>query len=215
MFVGGDLELRCSCGTVRGVVHGVARRHANRAVCYCDDCQSFAHFLGHAGEILDAYGGTPIVQLSPARLELAAGAEQLRVMRLTAKGALRWYTACCSWPIGNTLATRQVPFLGLIETAIEAGQGADAIDLTVGPVHARAFARFARGDTSVLEKVYKGPPIALALRLAGLMVRWRLRGDHKRSPFFDAETSAPVSAPHVLSPAQLAAVVGARDGVRG
>ena len=40
-----DLPLRCSCGAVTGTLRGVASRRGNRLVCYCDDCQSFAHFL--------------------------------------------------------------------------------------------------------------------------------------------------------------------------
>ena len=37
----------------------------NRMVCYCDDCQAFVHYLGHA-DLLDAHGGTDIVQMAPA-----------------------------------------------------------------------------------------------------------------------------------------------------
>ena len=34
-------------------------------VCYCDDCQAFLHYLGRA-DLLDALGGTDIVQMAPA-----------------------------------------------------------------------------------------------------------------------------------------------------
>ena len=35
-------------------------------------------------------------------------------------------------------------------------------------------------------------------RLVSLLLRWRLRGDQKRSPFFHAETWTPVVEPTVL-----------------
>ena len=50
-----DLPLRCSCGAWRGVLREVTPGSDNRVVCYCDDCQSIAHSLGRAPEILDAY----------------------------------------------------------------------------------------------------------------------------------------------------------------
>jgi len=41
--------LQCQCGTLKGFVDDPQR--ANRAVCYCNDCQAFAHFLGKSDEI--------------------------------------------------------------------------------------------------------------------------------------------------------------------
>jgi hypothetical protein len=34
------------------------------------------------------------------------------------------------------------------------------------------------------------------------MLGWRLRGDHKRSPFFDSSTGSPIAAPRVLTKAE-------------
>jgi Family of unknown function (DUF6151) len=47
--------LQCRCGTLKGYVAHPER--VNRVVCYCRDCQAFAHFLGGANDILDAQGG--------------------------------------------------------------------------------------------------------------------------------------------------------------
>src|SRR5688572_12534539 len=102
-----DLPVRCSCGTLRAVVRGASGGRGNHVVCYCDDCQSFAHFLERADDTLDAHGGTEIYQMSPARLEIIDGADRLACVRLAPKGLLRWYAACCRTPIGNTLASRQ------------------------------------------------------------------------------------------------------------
>jgi hypothetical protein len=60
-------ELSCRCGTVRGRVAEASPSSVNRIVCYCVDCQAFAHHLRRA-DVLDAHGGSDIVQVAPARL---------------------------------------------------------------------------------------------------------------------------------------------------
>ncbi len=79
------LPIRCSCAALRGTALGVSANRGNRVVCYCDDCQSFAYFLGRADQILDAHGGTDIFQTSPARLEML-GPIRARVNARFAKG---------------------------------------------------------------------------------------------------------------------------------
>jgi hypothetical protein len=192
--------LACRCGTVRAVAHGVTPKSGNHGVCYCDDCQAFAKFLGRQTDVLDANGGTDIFQLSPACIEFTAGIEHVASMRLTPKGLLRWYASCCNTPIGNTLATSALPFLGLIRAFVTTPASA-----ALGPIRARGFRQFATGDKAAV------PPDPQALwrvllRVVGLMLRWRLRGDHKRSPFFDAKSGAPLSAPRVLSASERAAL---------
>ncbi len=58
--MGMNAEFRCRCGEVRGIVTDASPHTANRVVCYCDDCQAFAHRLGRA-DLLDAHGGSDIV----------------------------------------------------------------------------------------------------------------------------------------------------------
>src|SRR5580693_8835680 len=110
-------QLQCRCGTLRGFVspsHGV-----NRCVCYCRDCQAFAHFLGRADEILDASGGTDVIQTRAANVVFTEGREALACMRLTPNGMLRWYSTCCKTPVGNTTANSKVSFVGLVHTCLE------------------------------------------------------------------------------------------------
>src|SRR5512138_1141593 len=99
-------SLKCSCGRVKGVIADAVV--ANHGVCYCRDCQAFAHFLGRPREILDERGGSDIVQVLPRWVTFTAGIGSLACMRLTPKGLLRWYAPCCNTPIGNTLATPKV-----------------------------------------------------------------------------------------------------------
>ena len=191
-----ELPIRCSCGKLHGHVSDVAPQHCNRVVCYCDDCQAFAHYLGHAEQTLDAYGGTDIVQLSPARVQFTAGVEHLACMRLSPKGLLRWYADCCKTPIGNTMPTRQFAFVGLVHSCLDSG--ANSLDSVLGPVRGKVFRRFAKGAYKLSPKQDR-MPLGMLLRLAGLILLWRIRGDHKRSPFFDQRTGEPSTKPYVLS----------------
>ncbi len=205
-----DLPVRCSCGALRGVARGVSGARGNRLVCYCDDCQSFAHFLEGADQILDAHGGTDIFQMSPARLEITQGVDHLACMRLRPGGLLRWYADCCRTPIGNTPASRQMPFVGLIHSCTDAGPDVRSRDQTLGPVRARINARFAKGDRARLD-AYDRAPASLILRYVRMLLMARLRGDHARSPFLDAQTGERIASPRVLTGEELRAVEAARD----
>ena len=194
-----DLQLQCRCGTVRAIAHGVTPQMGNHCVCYCDDCQAFAKALGRA-DVVDANGGTDIFQLSQARLEFTQGLDRVEWLQLAPKGTARWYASCCNTPIGNTLPRRGVPFVGLIRAFVRESAG-DAL----GPIRARVYRKFAVGDVAAI------PPNnqsqwTMILRLAALIISWQLRGDHKRSPFFDAASGAPLKPSRVLTESERAAL---------
>ncbi|MEE8557012.1 MAG: DUF6151 family protein, partial [Myxococcota bacterium] len=177
-------------------------------VCYCDDCQSFAHFLGGAERILDANGGTDIFQMSPARLEFSEGVEQLACIRLTPGGMLRWHARCCNTPIGNTMAARGIPFVGLIHSCVDHAADRNA---ALGPIRARINGRFAKGDRAQLE-AHDRAPLSLIFHFVPMILRARLRGDHNRSPFFDTKTGKLRVEPRVLTAEELREVERTRDG---
>ena len=89
-------SLRCRCGTLRGYVSHP--EDVNRGVCYCKDCQAFAHFLETADSVLDSAGGTEVIQTTPANVTITQGQSKLACVRLRNKGLLRWYTSCCKTP---------------------------------------------------------------------------------------------------------------------
>jgi hypothetical protein len=201
-----DLAIRCSCGALQGLARDVSPEAGNHVVCYCDDCQAFAHFLGRPTDILDQHGGTEIFQMSQAALILNAGAERLACMRLTVRGLFRWYASCCNTPIGNTLATSKIPFIGLIHRCIEKPPDDTFLEKSLGPIRARVFQQFGIGDRAALPA---GTPLPMVmLRFGRLALRWRLRGDHKHSFFFDPRAGHPIVAPRVLTVAE-------RDELRG
>jgi len=197
-----SLPLECACGAVHWVAREVSGTRGNHVVCYCDDCQSFAHALGNAERVLDANGGSEIFQVSPARIEFGAGREHLACLRLAPGGLLRWYASCCRTPIGNTLASRQVPFVGLVLRSADSESEQRARVAALGPVLGRFNARFAVGDRSRLD-AHERVPVALFVRLLRITVGARLRGEHARSPFFTA-AGATVAVPHVLTAEELA-----------
>ena len=200
-----DLALRCACGTLRGRARDVGPRRSVRLICHCGDCQSFARYLysrGHAGAILDEWGGTEVVQLPPARIELSEGSEELACMRLSEGGLMRWYAGCCYTPVANTLANARVPFAGVIQAFADPDLDAGARDLLLGPVRARVNASAelraeSRGEGPRLDPF----PLGTILRSArGLVGAW-IRGEQWPNPFFDGE-GEPRARPTVLSEAE-------------
>ena len=190
-----ELLLRCRCGAVRGVARDVVPSKVNHCFCYCDDCQAFAHYLGRADDVLDAHGGTEITQMSPANVAIASGADRIAAVRLTDKGLVRWYAGCCNTPIGNTMAASGVPFIGVVQAFIAAPSSA------LGPIRGRGFAKSAKGGRSAVPKDGL-PDLVMVARVLARLLRWRVRGDHKRSAFFDASSGKPLVEPRVLSAAE-------------
>jgi hypothetical protein len=182
----------------------------NRMVCYCDDCQAYAHRLGRA-DLLDAQGGTDVVQIAPASLLFEAGEEHIAGLRLSPKGLYRWYATCCNTPLGNTVGPA-FPFVGIVKHVFEHdGQTAD--DLFGSPV-GKSFGKFAVGTPP--EGSTK-PNFRLLGRAIGKVVGWKLGGKTWPHPFFDRTTGAPRRPITIVPPAEreaLRAYCGPRPTAR-
>jgi hypothetical protein len=181
-----DLELGCRCGQIHGWVRGVAPNAVNRAVCYCDDCQAFMHHIGRV-DLLDEHGGSDIVQVAPACVSYDRGAERIVGVRLGPKGMHRWYASCCKTPLGNTMATPGLPFIGL---SPEVFRGLDArrLDEVFGAPRGKVFGQFAtngapEGSTRL--------PSKLIFNTVRLVLGWKLGGKTWPHPFFERDTAAP------------------------
>jgi hypothetical protein len=138
--MGEQIELRCRCGEVRGMATDLSPRSVNRIVCYCDDCQAFAHQIGRA-DLLDPQGGSDIVQLAPAAMSFTQGQHRIVGLQLKAGGLYRWYASCCNTPFGNTLTPR-IPFVGLLAPAFDKAKWDDAVGKPSGAI----FGKFAVGE---------------------------------------------------------------------
>jgi uncharacterized damage-inducible protein DinB len=123
-------SIHCHCGKLKGTLNRT--QEVNRCVCYCADCQAFARFLKREDEILDEMGGTSIIQTIPANIRFTEGIGNLSCMSLTENGMLRWYAGCCNTPIGNTLSTSNLSFIGLIHNCLSSEQ--TDLDNTFGPI---------------------------------------------------------------------------------
>jgi hypothetical protein len=192
-----DIPLKCRCGSVQGVARNISAESGTRLVCYCDDCQAFARYLGEEESVLDQHGGTDIFQLTPSQIEITQGSEQLRAMRLSEKGMFRWYTECCKTPIGNT-ASAGLPFVGMVHNFMDLS--AATRDAVLGPVRSHGQTRFARA-TLPANLGHPRFPLGIIFRIIRKMLIAKLRGQGQPSPFFDAGGN-PVSTPVVLSPAE-------------
>jgi len=178
-----EAKLSCRCGAVQGVVTNATPQSVNRVVCYCEDCQAFLHQLGRA-DLLDAQGGTDIVQVAPASLTFIKGLDRIAGLRLTPKGLFRWHTTCCSTPVGNTMGPA-IPFVGIVAQTFGAERAQSAFGAPIGAI----LGKYAIGTPPVGST---GINLGLLLRAIAKVLGWRLGGRAWPHPFFHQETREPI-----------------------
>jgi hypothetical protein len=165
----------------------------SRGVCYCKACQAYAHFLGRPSDILDEMGGTDVVATLPKYVSFTQGIEALACTSLTESGMLRWYASCCNTPIGNTPRDFKSSHVGLIHTCLE--DPATNLESSFGPVRMRVNTKHAKGKPELMPM----STIASIARFLGSLIRARLDGSYRHTPFFDPDRGTPVVAPKVLT----------------
>ena len=146
-----------------------------------------------------------VFQTLPKYVTITQGIEALACMRLTEKGLMRWYARCCSTPIGNTAATAKLSFVGLVHSCLEGP--AASLEGSFGPVRAVVNTHSAKGTPKPKSR-------GMAATLAWLipaMIKARLDGGYKKTPFFNMDSGAPVAQPKVLSAAELSRLKSAVD----
>ena len=184
-----ETEWSCGCGATRARID---LRGSGRVVCYCKFCQAFARHTGAANQ-LDGAGGTDLIQTAPERLRFQSGADHLRCLRLSGRGPLRWYVACCGAPLGTTFARRSLPYLALIVAGVQDRDGLPSVQV-------RANIDGARGPVAIKRQRWIGLLLAFALRTAR---SWLTLG-YRNTPFFDG-SGGPVAAVERLTHEQKAA----------
>jgi hypothetical protein len=181
-------KIQCQCGALSGHVRGAGT--CSRVVCYCADCQAFAKFLGRAGDVLDAQGGTEIVQLAQPRVVFSQGKEHLAAVRLSDQGMIRWYAACCNTPLGNTLPDPKVSFIGLIHSVLNRAKMAEDFGKNIAIVNVDS----AIGEPKPKQKGLPG----MIVRFLWIILSMRIGGKYRNSPLF-TESGEPVVSPVILS----------------
>ena len=189
--MGSDISLKCECGEVQGLAKDVSPENGNRIICMCDNCQDYMTHLGKE-EYLDQYGGTDIFQLTPSQIKFTHGQENIRCVKMTENGILRWYAGCCNTPIANTMPSAKIPFAGMPHSFMDHEAGGKTRDQALGPVIAKLFGSFARGNMP--EDAHEKAPFWLFIRSIKLLfVAW-VRGKAKPNPFYNDDGS-PISTP--------------------
>lgn len=187
-----DLALRCACGAVTGTFAAEPKVGA-RGVCYCDDCQAYARWLGREA-LLDAHGGTEVIQTWPARVRIDG---EVSLLRLSQDGLHRWYAGCCRAALANSFGSPRAPFIGLIAHFIADRSPLDAV---FGPAHG-VQGRFAPGGCP--PGVHPSADIGILTNAARLLLRGALAGAHHPHPFFGPQ---PRAVARVLTPQERAAL---------
>lgn len=191
-----NLNLSCTCGKLKGLAENISGPIGNRIVCMCDDCQAFAHYLNRAKDILDVNGGTEIFQVAPFRIKIISGIENLKCIRLSDKGMIRWFAECCNTPIGNTMVSHKVPFVGMIHLLMSSSVGTSQYEKVVGPILAKSMGRFGIGQLP--KDAHQKAPMHLIFRIIRFLFLAWIRKQYQPSPFFDSG-GRPVVEPKVLS----------------
>lgn len=197
-----EMNVSCDCGKVKGTVDP---KHLKgyRAICLCDDCQAYAHSIGRS-DLLDAHGGTDIIPCTPAQYKITQGKELLTCLRLSEKGMFRWYSSCCKTPMGNTMSSPAMPYIGVPQHIYLKNHSASQIDEVFGPVRERMQAQYAIGE--ILPPLsQKTVSLPFLFRAGKLILSSKIRGSGSPSPFFTSE-GKPIAEPHVLSAQELSAL---------
>jgi hypothetical protein len=159
--------------------------------------------LGREKDVLDARGGTDVIQTLPKNVAFTQGIEALACMRLTEKGLLRWYAGCCNTPLGNTLANFKISFIGLVHSCLETPDR--PLQESFGPVRVWINTKSARGNP-------KPKTVGIGTTLVWFMaqpMRARIDGSYKQTAFFLKDKGTPIVPPKVLSGAERANVMKA------
>jgi len=184
--------LQCRCGTLKGYVSHPDMAH--RAVCYCNDCQAFAHFLERPDDaVLNELGGTEIVATLPRHVHFTQGLEALVCMSLSNHGLLRWYASCCNTPIGNTPRDVKISYVGLFHSCLVKRD--PSLQDSFGPVRMVLQTNSAKGQV-------KSTPVrnfVTLLQIMKFVLAARMTGNYKSNPFFVKDRGIPIKQPRVLT----------------
>jgi hypothetical protein len=186
-----NLPLKCKCGAVTGHAEYSHKSDIKRFVCMCGDCQTFPQFLGNPESVLDKNGGTEIIPAFHWQVHLATGSDQLRSVRLSDDGLLRWYTACCRTPVGNSMSNK-MPYMGLVATLVDVADR----EREFGPVAERLMG--SHGIGPLPPSTRKTNSIPFMLYVLKFIIKGILSRKGRASIFF-LPGGGPTSPPTVLS----------------
>jgi hypothetical protein len=146
--------------------------------------------------VLDELGGTDVVTTLQQHLRFTQGKEHLACLSLSEQGLLRWYASCCDTPIANTARDPGLSFVALVHTGL--GASGAALEAELGTIRVPVNPKHAKGKVS-----YSAPRALFSTaRIVASVLRARMNGSWKQSPFFQPDTAEPVVIPRVLGAAE-------------
>jgi len=176
--------VQCDCGKFQGEISNFPQSSLGRVACYCDDCQAFLNKLGRS-ELLDEYGGTEIMPVYPCDFKFLHGAENLKCNRLKPNGLNRWSTTCCNSPIANN---KPGFWIGIFRNAYTCRDSGCLTEL--GPIRSRIMGKFAKPNPPFY--IPKSFDLNAFRVVFPFLLRGKLTGKFKRSPFFKEDSMTPV-----------------------
>lgn len=185
------MEIQCDCGKFRAELTQFPKNTPGRLICYCDDCQAFAHYLKRP-DLLDENGGSEIIPAYPADIKIIAGKELVKCVRLHSKGLYRFFTSCCFTPIANTDPIR--PWAGILRR-MYVNKDPTKLDRELGAVKSSIMGKHAKGTPP------EGTPQTFDFKgmvtVLPFIIKGKIFGKAKPSPFFDKGES--IVEPKVLT----------------
>lgn len=185
------MELFCECKKFSAKLLNFPKATPGRLICYCDDCQTYLHYINRS-DLLDENGGSEIIPAYPSDIEILRGKEHLRCIRLSPKGMYRFVTSCCNTPFANTDPVR--PWVGIFRR-MYITKNPNTLDQNLPLVRTRVMGKFAYGQLpSGTSQTFDFKSInsIMPFLLKGIIL-----GRSKPSPFFDKKES--IVPPYVLT----------------
>lgn len=186
-------QLQCDCGKFKAEIQNFPKNTAGRFICYCDDCQTYLHYLNRS-DLLDSAGGSEIIPVYPADFKILQGQNLLTCIRLSPKGMFRWSTSCCNTPIGNTVP--KFPWVGILGRAFNHADS-HFLEKTLGNIKSRIYGKYSRSlppDGTPRTMNFKSVTAILPFVSKGF-----LTGKAKSSPFFEKDGVTPAVVPKILT----------------
>jgi len=186
-------RISCQCGTVQGQVENITPSSSNHLTCHCKYCSGFAVHLGKAERLVDDSGASDLLQVAPWSLRFISGQDNIRALRFSEKGPLRWYASCCDTPLGITLARRFPPFCALVVQNLGFQNGGPPpVIFNAFCEHVAEKARCSRGG--------RLPALRIAARLAKQAVKGGISLKWRDNPFLDLRGGQAMAEVKILSP---------------
>ena len=171
-------------------------RGGTRAICYCTDCQIYAHYLKLSNEVLNSFGGTEVISVRPNQIFIQRGIEYLSCVSLTELGAFRFFTNCCKTPICNMSRNYRTEHIAILHNCLNHNVIAEIFENNA--LHVKRES--GKGNTPKNNPVYF---IASSLYYSYSVLLSHIYNGFKFNPFINQGTRRPVVSNIILSTSEL------------